>query len=637
MSTRSVPFAVITDHLRLAPVPDADLLRQFTDTRDEGAFAEIVRRYGRTVWRVARAGTRHAATAEDVFQATFLALARHAPTVRRPDALAGWLHRTAVRASTRARRSDVRAGQPGGRPADAIGEEPGPTTDPLDRLTARELLAAVDDEIQTLPAPLRAAVVLCGVEGLSHEAAAARLGWSAGSVKGRLERARATLRQRLTARGLTVPAGLFGLVGAVADVTAVPSELLRAAQAVPRTGPTSPAVAALAVRATARPLRWLVLPVIVAAAVSAGVVAADPAADPGPLAASAEPQLASPANPAPPAPPEAKRPAPPVRGFEQLADLGGRAVGRGGDKDAVTTQTYSVVFNPASTLVAAGYEDKLVRVWDVATRRCVATLQGHKQLVRTVAFSPDGKFLASGSADETVRVWDAKTWAEITVLKGEVGQNRSFHGIYSVAFSPDGKSLAVGCGLHDVRFWEVGTWKKTTEFQSEYQTGVVAFSPDGKTLVRGGGFRNSTVEFVEAATGRVIAQEGALTSFGGMAFRPDGKVLAVTWNRRIDFLDPTTARRVADPIKGVQNTGVAFSPDGKLVAANTEDDTLKVWNVETREIVAGFPGCWITGLSVRFSPDGKMLAAGLGDRVVNGPLLGTIRLWATPPGQAKTP
>src|SRR5438445_493603 len=74
--------------------------------------------------------------------------------------------------------------------------------DPLEELTARELLTVLDEEVGRLPDAYRAAVVLCCVEGLSQEEATRRLGWSPGSVRGRLERGRALLRRRLERRGL---------------------------------------------------------------------------------------------------------------------------------------------------------------------------------------------------------------------------------------------------------------------------------------------------------------------------------------------------------------------------------------------------------------------------------------------------
>ena len=93
-------------------------------------------------------------------------------------------------------------------------EEPGsseaadPRPDPLAELSARELLDAVEEEVRRLPEAYRLPVLLCCLEGRTREEAAALLGWSEGSVKGRLERGRARLHARLARRGLTLSAAL---------------------------------------------------------------------------------------------------------------------------------------------------------------------------------------------------------------------------------------------------------------------------------------------------------------------------------------------------------------------------------------------------------------------------------------------
>src|SRR3954451_13744986 len=81
--------------LDLVPAADAELIRRFVGSKDEAAFAELVDRHGPMVLGVARrvVGDHH--VAEDVLQATFLALARQAGHLRCPDALPAWLHRTA--------------------------------------------------------------------------------------------------------------------------------------------------------------------------------------------------------------------------------------------------------------------------------------------------------------------------------------------------------------------------------------------------------------------------------------------------------------------------------------------------------------------------------------------------------------
>jgi hypothetical protein len=47
-----------------------------------------------------------------------------------------------------------------------------------------------------------------------------------------------------------------------------------------------------------------------------------------------------------------------------------------------------------------------MRVWELASGRCVQTLEGHSEGVRSVALSLDGRYAVSGSRDKTMRVWE---------------------------------------------------------------------------------------------------------------------------------------------------------------------------------------------------------------------------------------
>src|SRR3954465_1285176 len=97
---------------RAAARPDAALLKAFVATRDETAFAALVRRHGPLVLATARRTTGNPADADDVFPAPFLLLARNAAAVRNPAAVAGWLHGVAGRMARTARRSAARRRTP---------------------------------------------------------------------------------------------------------------------------------------------------------------------------------------------------------------------------------------------------------------------------------------------------------------------------------------------------------------------------------------------------------------------------------------------------------------------------------------------------------------------------------------------
>ncbi len=202
------------------PDADRDLLRRFADRRDDGAFAALVRRYGRLVFATCLRVLSHRADAEDAYQATFLVLARRATAIRSDEKLAGWLHTVAVRTATEVRRMRDRRRQAEATPSLTL---PAPT-DPLE---SRELAAVLDEELARLPDHYRLAVVLCELNGVGRKAAAKELGIAEGTLSSRLAKARKLLADRLTGRGFgAVSAGALTAALANSAVARIPAAAL---------------------------------------------------------------------------------------------------------------------------------------------------------------------------------------------------------------------------------------------------------------------------------------------------------------------------------------------------------------------------------------------------------------------------
>jgi RNA polymerase sigma factor (sigma-70 family) len=185
-------------------LPDHDLLERFVACHDEAAFTAIVERYGRLVLGVCRRTLRSEHHAEDAWQATFLVLARKAASIRKRDSLGCWLYGVANRVA-RKLRADIRR-----RAAQDVTTAELPRPDTTGEITWREGLAVLDEELGRLPATYRSALVLCYLEGRTQDEAARELGCSLGALRGRLERARESLRTRLLRRGVVLPAALLG-------------------------------------------------------------------------------------------------------------------------------------------------------------------------------------------------------------------------------------------------------------------------------------------------------------------------------------------------------------------------------------------------------------------------------------------
>ncbi len=210
---------------------DAILLERFVTRREEAAFVTLVERHGPLVEGVCRRVLRDHQDVEDVCQATFLVLARKASRVSWRGSVGGWLRAVAYRLALHARadrgrrrlresltsalvRSIPRRGN-AERLLFELPEQYHPLVDPFVELESRDLRRLIEDELRQMPDKYRAPVVLCDLEGRTHEEAARKLGWPAGSMSRRLQRARMLLRQRLSDRGVSVGVMLVGICLAI--------------------------------------------------------------------------------------------------------------------------------------------------------------------------------------------------------------------------------------------------------------------------------------------------------------------------------------------------------------------------------------------------------------------------------------
>src|SRR5262249_15597727 len=188
---------------------------------DEAAFELLLWRHGTMVWHVCRDVTRDLHAAEDAFQATFLALVRKASAIRSRESVGAWLYQVAYRAALRAQR--------GGRETTGIDLTTAPAELP-DESALHELRPVIHEEVHRLPAKYRAPIILCYLEGLTHDEAARQLGWPKGTVAGRVARAREMLRKRLTRRGIVLSTALAALTLTPASASAlVPATLVQSA------------------------------------------------------------------------------------------------------------------------------------------------------------------------------------------------------------------------------------------------------------------------------------------------------------------------------------------------------------------------------------------------------------------------
>ncbi len=189
-----------------ADLTDGQLLETYVRTREEAAFAALVRRHGPMVWGVCWRTLDSHHDVEDAFQATFLVLVRKAASLREREKVANWLYGVALQTARKARatslRRRTREKQVNVMPEPAA--EQGPRGD--------ELHALLDQELSRLPEKYRLVLVLCDLEGKTRKEAARQCRIPEGTVASRLATARAMLARRLTRHGQAVSGGALAAV-----------------------------------------------------------------------------------------------------------------------------------------------------------------------------------------------------------------------------------------------------------------------------------------------------------------------------------------------------------------------------------------------------------------------------------------
>ncbi|MBW4515807.1 MAG: hypothetical protein KME11_11330 [Timaviella obliquedivisa GSE-PSE-MK23-08B] len=302
----------------------------------------------------------------------------------------------------------------------------------------------------------------------------------------------------------------------------------------------------------------------------------------------------------------------------------------------------AIAFHPHLPLLATGGEDQTVRFWDLENGDCSAILEGHQQRIRTLAFSPDGALLASSGDDGKVRIWDGGTGALIQSFEGD-------RRLWSVAFHPMESSsetsssycLATAGDDQLIRLWHPLTGECLSTYPGHTsKVWSVAFSPDGRMLASGSD--DQTIKLWDIETGRCIKTfQGYKNLVWSVAFSPAGNQIASASEDGIVRLwqVPQAISSQAILSQAIASTqtrsqsiacqemighegrawSVAFSPVGQLMASGGDDQTIRLWNVNTGRCLKVLQERSGQVRRVLFSPQGNLLATNSNDN--------TVKLW----------
>jgi WD40 repeat protein/serine/threonine protein kinase len=148
--------------------------------------------------------------------------------------------------------------------------------------------------------------------------------------------------------------------------------------------------------------------------------------------------------------------------------------------DRVEYKGMSMAFSPDSTLLAGGFINGRVCLWDVESGREIRELSDVGGVGISLAFSADGKLLAAGGNQDLAGVWDVGSGEQLQVLRGH---NRS---IFTIIFSPDASRIVTIADDRTAKLWDTATGREiltlTTGDLTRQPLGA-AFGADGIELI----------------------------------------------------------------------------------------------------------------------------------------------------------
>ncbi|MBK8256903.1 MAG: TIR domain-containing protein [Polyangiaceae bacterium] len=237
----------------------------------------------------------------------------------------------------------------------------------------------------------------------------------------------------------------------------------------------------------------------------------------------------------------------------------------------------SVAVSPNGTWAASASHDKTVKIWDLETGACRATLEGRTGDVNAVAITPDGKRILSGSSNQTVRVWDSQSGRELARLHGHWG------GVPSVVALGDNARALSGGFDRTIRLWNLASGKciRTILCGPDDADAVYACAVNPAGTFALSGHRNSSVRLWNLETGACLA----------------------------------TLEGHSSVVNSIQIT-----PDGRFGISGSDDKTIKVWDLKAYTCIGTLEGHRGRVHSIAFSADGTWMASA-------GFIDGTVRLW----------
>ncbi|HEY9641130.1 MAG TPA: caspase family protein, partial [Coleofasciculaceae cyanobacterium] len=321
-------------------------------------------------------------------------------------------------------------------------------------------------------------------------------------------------------------------------------------------------------------------------------------------------------------------------------------------------------------------------LWDAQTGQQVGKMQS--SLMEAAEFSPDGTYIATANSQGSVQLWSAETGGELpTIALSSSGVKWSM--FLPNPASPAANRLITVTPEGKLQNWQILTDAASASTPKPMAAAPVytsAIEPQGawQRLLALMGLHAQQpatpiagVSSIQTGTQSPVAASASLTAvlpgsmavtssqITGMALSPDGQLIAVSdpaGGIEIRQVQPDQSTKLVQRIRNQRSrpepslsqaasgaevkpapaitmaataseplliSQMSFSPDGRLLLGIGNDLTVRLWNVQTGQLLNMFRGHTATVQQARFSPDGQQIVTASWDK--------TVRIWQSASGQ----
>ncbi|MCP6758505.1 MAG: WD40 repeat domain-containing protein [Fischerella sp. CENA71] len=240
----------------------------------------------------------------------------------------------------------------------------------------------------------------------------------------------------------------------------------------------------------------------------------------------------------------------------------------------------AIAVTPDSRRVISASEYKTLKVWDLDSGKIIYTLTRHTNWIYTVAVTSDGKFAISGSRDKTIKIWSLETGKLVCSLKGHI------FWVKGIVVTPDDKQIISisNTPVDSIKIWDIETQREIiTINKHRVSASSIAIFPDGKRIIVA--WDNGELEVINLKTKKT---EINITNNADFI-----QTLAINYDRQ-KLISGGANIKIWD-ICGKENhssinyghltavTALVITPDGNKVISSSDDSTIIIWNMITKE------------------------------------------------------